>query len=54
MFAAIFIVAVIVLVFVAGRNFTIWYFRIDRTIELLESIDGHLKNLDKTGMRDES
>ena len=54
MFAAIFIVALIVLLFVAGRNFTIWYFRIDRAIELLESIDEHLKNLDKTGMRDES
>jgi hypothetical protein len=47
--AAIVTLVIVVAIFLVFREVVCWYWKINRVVELLESIDATLRNRDRTG-----
>ncbi|MBT3193628.1 MAG: hypothetical protein HN341_13850 [Verrucomicrobia bacterium] len=45
------LIATTLVIFLAGRGVACWYWRINRIIELLESVEGRLKSMDSKDLK---
>jgi hypothetical protein len=47
--AAVVTVAIVIVVFLVFREVVCWYWKINRVVELLETIEAHLRDRGRTG-----